>query len=1247
MQLTGKVLSVDSRNLAETTTADRAAGSTTLPVTDASSFDASGGQMLVEGALLSYASADYDLDVLTLEVPLAAAVASDSLVEVYPAAPERTALVDFGQQGEPSPVVIPHDLAPLIEDGIRTPAQQETVVVERREDGSLALLDLIMQPAVLTVAALDAAPTSDGAPPASSPTPTVVGGIGALSARWTPLDNADPVRYEVHLGTDSAFTPGQATLLTDTTGFSATIRTTPAGVPLAYDVTYWVRLVAYDDDGRADPSQAQSAQLMRVTGPDIAASYVYAGTINAPQIIGGSISADLTLSGSIKTAPSGARVELGAFGLVAYDGLGNPGVLIGTDGQASFRGQVQATTLTVTGGMSLRGTANEISRSASLTLAVGSTPSSNAPSVVVDYDSSMLVENSSAQYGTFLSLTPYSLERVGTQWLASFSDGVVRLFNSDGTFVGTLGLEGYTSRRGATQLAAGGPLYTITSAGRLARDEHRVNGVKQYQLNDPLTSLAAWTVTSGSVVVDSGKVKLAPAGVGSAAMRTSATFAMQGHDFSVNLAPTGLLHASQSVAVRIVIDADNYAQAETYCDGGVQKVRLRVVKAAGAPAFTAGIAYTPAQMANLVIREDESKFYIGTRSDAEASPINYQGNIGHTFTKAQLAACSVQVSMSEAGTFVNGAPSTQLVTNPDFESTVAGWTGSGTANSALSRTLTQKHGGVASMSVTAQSAGDTGATSDSGSDIPNLAPPITAGVTYTLSWWGRMSGSTSRQMALRFYWYDKTGAYMSASSVDGGFADNLGWTQHSASVVAPAGAAFIGYRVYMRGLSQYENFFVDDVSLTYAAVAAYADTARIRWVDSVASSFTPGTSAAIDNDGTNLIVASIDSANTRAVITTIDPLTFAVVSTLNTSAVPGYTSGVTLSGIEAGGFDFGAGAFRYVLKTAGSGQFYVFDSLGAQVTAETFPAAPGGSAGFDWDGSAFIELSTNSRLYKHTGVVWSGSALTMQWSAAFTWYDGNSAGTGLHETTPSPRALFSMSKRARLTITSTDIPNLGGTDDPDRIGVYLANSSAATLYQQVITAAGTKTAVLTSAVFSGTAAPTTNNFPGSTPAQVVSSDGSLVIKADGTVQAASVRATGMHIGRMGKSTAQAIATATSAVVQLNATNQAVGMTWDATNFGWRIAKAGRYTIAAQVCYAATPPAACRIEATVWINGAATALRTQGAPAITSSFPSVSLDIVRDLAVNDLVQLVTYQNSGSSYSTHTNVTATFLEVAALY
>lgn len=113
-------------------------------------------------------------------------------------------------------------------------------------------------------------PLSDGNPPASSPTPNLNTGLGYLYATWAPATNADPVTYDVHLGTTSGFTPGAGTKVSETSGTFALIDILPGTTTaLSYGQDYYVKLVARDRDGSAASSAASnSAQVSKVGAAD-------------------------------------------------------------------------------------------------------------------------------------------------------------------------------------------------------------------------------------------------------------------------------------------------------------------------------------------------------------------------------------------------------------------------------------------------------------------------------------------------------------------------------------------------------------------------------------------------------------------------------------------------------------------------------------------------------------------------------------------------------------------------------------------------------------------------------------------------------------------------------------------------------------------------------------------------------------------------------------------------------------------
>jgi microcystin-dependent protein len=222
-------------------------------------------------------------------------------------------------------------------------------------------------------------PASDGLPPTSSPAATVIGGIGALFVEWNAITNADAVTYDVHLSATANFTPSVATLATSVDGTSTTLRTLPDGTPLTYDdsagnpLPYYVRIVARDRDPGAAPAGVQgTGSMMKVNSPDVAAEYVYAGTIVANQIHGGTITSDILVSSNLRTANSGQRVEVNSTGISLW-APDNITVLasLPTDPTlpVSIKGNAELDRTTINGNFAMRGTTNEVSQASTLALA--------------------------------------------------------------------------------------------------------------------------------------------------------------------------------------------------------------------------------------------------------------------------------------------------------------------------------------------------------------------------------------------------------------------------------------------------------------------------------------------------------------------------------------------------------------------------------------------------------------------------------------------------------------------------------------------------------------------------------------------------------------------------------------------------------------------------------------------------------------------------------------------------------------
>jgi microcystin-dependent protein len=158
--------------------------------------------------------------------------------------------------------------------------------------------------------------TSDGAPPGSSPTPTVNGGLGYLAVKWTPVANNDLVTYEVHLSTGgSGFAPGAGTKVGETPGASFFIRKDAAGVDLSYATDYWVKLIAKDRDSAAAAGSAGGPEQLDPAGTaDILVGAIVAGHFEAIMALTSSL---------IAGSPTAERVEVGygTDGAGAFDGF--------------------------------------------------------------------------------------------------------------------------------------------------------------------------------------------------------------------------------------------------------------------------------------------------------------------------------------------------------------------------------------------------------------------------------------------------------------------------------------------------------------------------------------------------------------------------------------------------------------------------------------------------------------------------------------------------------------------------------------------------------------------------------------------------------------------------------------------------------------------------------------------------------------------------------------------------------------
>lgn len=233
-------------------------------------------------------------------------------------------------------------------------------------------------------------PESDGLPPDGSPKPEVIGGIGSLFINWQGITNADAVSYKVHVAELTGFATSESNRVLTTDATSATIKTLgllvideiPTYPALEYDKDYFVKIVAFDQDGNATESAEGVGQLFKVESPDINVGSVRAEHVLAGEIRASHLSTDFLQSGVLQTASLGRRVVIDAQGIHLIEQDESLLVDLPTDSEkpAAFNGSAIISSLSVRD-MEIGGPGNEFSQGSEVILASGITASSSPPVV--------------------------------------------------------------------------------------------------------------------------------------------------------------------------------------------------------------------------------------------------------------------------------------------------------------------------------------------------------------------------------------------------------------------------------------------------------------------------------------------------------------------------------------------------------------------------------------------------------------------------------------------------------------------------------------------------------------------------------------------------------------------------------------------------------------------------------------------------------------------------------------------------
>lgn len=400
----GTVTSVEARNLGSHLTADHASGSSTLTVDFATDFSEDGGTLLLGTEELAFTTSDQDANTVTLSGTTGADAYTDDpvfVVEAGEVAVEWLAHVSIDDDDNVTAVIhttlIPYFTEGVYEDPVWVAlglnAQGAYVVASLPDrtpqfDGGAILPDTLPPDAF----------TTDGLPPASSPTPTVVAGIGSLFVQWTGVTNADPVTYEVHLDTTSdAPTAGDTdTLAVETVGSVATLRRLPLDdTALLYDTTYYVSIIAKDADDAAAPSARVSGTPVQVTGPDVAAETITGNNIVGNTITGDKMAAQVVLSSEFITGTQGQRVRISSEGITVF--APDDSVMVDLPAvqydpadpdvtrPATLKGLAELESVT-TPALTITGEDSQVANEGVLELAAGVQASTSAPALTATYD---------------------------------------------------------------------------------------------------------------------------------------------------------------------------------------------------------------------------------------------------------------------------------------------------------------------------------------------------------------------------------------------------------------------------------------------------------------------------------------------------------------------------------------------------------------------------------------------------------------------------------------------------------------------------------------------------------------------------------------------------------------------------------------------------------------------------------------------------------------------------------------------
>lgn len=403
------------------------------------------------------------------------------------------------------------------------------------------------------------------------------------------------------------------------------------------------------------------------------------------------------------------------------------------------------------------------------------------------------------------------------------------------------------------------------------------------------------------------------------------------------------------------------------------------------------------------------------------------------------------------------------------------------------------------------SAASGGATTLGASTLHNVSLSsslaVTAGTTYRCGF-RRVNGTDGSQ-------HDKDdGSGKTTYSGDGTTADGTGWGTRSSSSKPNVYITYT-YDVDSR-LETAPNIGVATdgtyiYTLDNTGVIWKYDRSTLAYVSHSAALSLTGTKALnglfYDATAVKLVIthATGTTGTDHAKFSLVDPTALTISSTLSDTvlSINGAAHAVRGGALVADALN--ASAATYWVTIAG-GVWAFLASTGANVSNRDFGSSTTNIDGLTHDGTVFRgwNKSTPTTIWKFSAWDFTTTSTTL-W-VGYAWYDSNATG-GTHETAMGTlRASLTIRRHERVQVVTPTIPT-GGTNDPDKVRIYLlqnATDSGAGAYWLHATDASTAR-YITAYTASGTHDGTGTVFPAGTPAEVKSGATGWSLKGDGTI----------------------------------------------------------------------------------------------------------------------------------------------------